>query len=104
MTQINVQNPQVEQFLVDFARENGIGLDGAVEKLALEHIHRGTSNEPNAADLVNPETDPVILLMKKWLSEVPADPEELRKNDEELKDFLKQLNQNRLDAGEDPLF
>ena len=101
MTQINIENPTVEQFLANFAHEHGVDISGAVELLAAERIQRTVPVEPQPVD---PATDPVILLMKQLMAEIPTDPEELRKADEEYEEFVQNLNQNRIDAGEDPLF
>lgn len=48
--------------------------------------------------------DPLIALLEQWIAEAPTDPEEIKRANEELEEFKRNLNRNRLMTGERPLF
>ena len=64
--------------------------------------------EPETARPAEPkltaETDPGIALMEAWLAAAPTDPEEIRQADAERDEFLQNLNKNRIESGESPLY
>jgi hypothetical protein len=100
MTQINVINLIAEERLAAYAQANGMGVAGVVEKLALEHL-------PPVADedtLEQRRRAESIAFLDSLLAQVPTNPEELRKADEEHEEFMTALNNNRIMAGEEPLF
>ncbi len=60
--------------------------------------------EPASAPKVSAKNDAAIALLESWLAAAPTDPEEIRKADAELNEFMENLNRNRIESGERPLF
>ncbi len=46
------------------------------------------------------EEDPTIALLEQWIAEAPTDPEAIREAEEDLREFKKNMNQPRKEAGE----
>ncbi len=59
---------------------------------------------PPAETKLTAETDPGIALLESWLADAPTDPEEIRQAEAERNEFLHNLNRNRIESGERPLF
>ena len=59
---------------------------------------------PRAKTELTAETDPGIALLESWIAAAPTDPEEIRQAQAERDEFLQNLNRNRIESGERPLF
>jgi len=93
-------SPQTEARLTAAARQRGIDVASLIEKLAVDYlppanIPQGSADEESAA---------VIAMLEGFLTESPTDPEEQRQAEIEFEEFKQNLNANRVEAGERPLF
>ena len=59
---------------------------------------------PQAETKLTAETDPGIALLESWIAAAPTDPEEIRQAQADRNEFLQNLNRNRNESGESPLF
>jgi hypothetical protein len=61
--------------------------------------------EPEAAPPVSTKNAAAIALLQSWLNEEKTDdPEEIRQADADVNEFMENLNRNRIESGERPLF
>ena len=59
---------------------------------------------PQAETKLTAKTDPGIALLESWIAAAPTDPEEIRLAQAEREEFMQNLNRNRIESGERPLF
>ncbi len=61
----------------------------------------GQTQEPaTEAPLADPKAAASIALLRSWIAQAPTDPEEIRAAEEELREFQRNLNANRVATGE----
>lgn len=89
--------PHVSARIAAFARKRGIDQETAVERIVTEHLAPEETQR-------TAENDPALALLESWLAAAPTDPEEIRDADADRGEFLKNLNRNRIESGERPLF
>jgi antitoxin (DNA-binding transcriptional repressor) of toxin-antitoxin stability system len=53
---------------------------------------------------IESENSPATTLLNSWLAAAPTDPEEIREAEADRNEFLQNLNRNRIESGERPLF
>ena len=95
--------PHAEAWLNAEARQRGLDLGD----LVLRVIEERAANVPTArqSPIIDAETDPTIALLRSWIAEdATDDPEEIRKAEEELIEFQRNMNAPRKEAGERLLF
>lgn len=79
----------------------GLSPTECVKKLVEEHLPQVETLSASAAD----EAATAIALLESWASEEATnDPEEIREADAALNEFMQNLNRNRVESGESPLF
>jgi hypothetical protein len=93
-------SPQVEARLIAAAHQRGINVAALVEKLAVDYLPPTKSPIP----VVDEENAAAIAMLEGFLAESPTDPEEQRQAEAEFEEFKKNLDVNRITAGERPLF
>ena len=93
--------PTEEARISTVARQTGLAPADYVKKLVQEHL------PPVPADNAPPidaENAAAIALLESWLAAAPTDPEEIRRAEADLDEFMQDLNRNRMESGERPLF
>ncbi len=96
-------SPTEEAQIFTVARQTGLAPADYVKKLVQENLPP-VSIEVNAAP-IDAENAAAIAQIQAWREEdFTDDPEELRKTDEELAGLMHNLNRNRIESGEKPLF
>ncbi len=90
--------PIEEAQISNFAQKTGLAPAEYATKLVREHL---PLTETSAADQ---ERDNAIALLRSWAADAPTDPEEIRKADAEAAELMENLNRNRIESGERPLF
>ncbi|HLK58777.1 MAG TPA: hypothetical protein VKU00_19550 [Chthonomonadaceae bacterium] len=87
---------------VEEARQHGIDVDALVERSLANLPELATSTKPPAPDA---ENQALIDLLRAWREEdATDDPNELERRDAELAEFKANLNANRAQSGEEPVF
>jgi hypothetical protein len=94
------------------AQTETLKMEGTPEQLArlLEQLSREKryrivevkeDEESTAQDtpLPDPKNAASIALLKSWIAQAPTDPEEIRAAEEELREFQRNMNQPRKEAG-----
>jgi hypothetical protein len=92
-------SPQAGARITAAAHRRGGNIGAVIEKLA-EQL---PAVEGEAAPVDQKKID-ALALLESILAEVPTDPNELRLADAEFEEFKKNLNTNRIMAGETPPF
>src|SRR5687767_15320632 len=93
--------PEDEAKLCSAARTRGMNPTELARKLVFDNlpVPPPTEGEEKGSE------HPAIALLNRWIKEdATDDPEEIRRADEEVDELLRNLNENRLAAGERPLF
>lgn len=93
--------PTEEAQIYTVARQTGLGPAEYVKKLVQEHL---PTVQADAAPVIDEENTAAIALLKSWLAAAPTDPEEIRQAEADLDEFMQNLNRNRIESGERPLF
>jgi hypothetical protein len=62
------------------------------------------SKVSEAAPLADPKAAASIALLRQWIAEAPTDPEGIREAEEDLREFKKNMNKPRKEAGARLLF
>lgn len=88
--------PTEEAEFTTIARQTGLAPADYLKKLVKEQLPLEQDSEEKRAA--------AVALMKTWIAALPTDPEEIRRGDAERNEFLQNLNRNRIDSGERPLF
>jgi hypothetical protein len=66
-----------------------------VKRIIKEHLPSAPSKE---------ETDPFLAMLKARLAQAPTDPEKVQEAEEDLAEFMRNMNQTRRKAGERILY
>jgi len=94
--------PTEEAQISTVARQTGLAPADYVKKLVQEHLPPVQSITPPAVDAENAAA---IAQIQAWKEEdATDDPEEIRKADDDLRELMYNLNKNRVESGERPLF
>lgn len=92
--------PTEEAQIATIAQQIGLAPADYVKKLVKENL----PSVPSApAPTVDAENAAAIALLNSWIAAAPTDPEEIRKAEAELNEFMQNLNNNRIESGERPL-
>ncbi|MGO8671200.1 MAG: hypothetical protein ACLQVD_07550 [Capsulimonadaceae bacterium] len=91
-------SPQVEAKIYDYARQRGIEPTAFIEDLVEQLPDTSTESRP-----VSDRVAATVAMLDGFLAESPTDPEELRQAEAEFEEFIRNLNANRVMAGERPL-
>lgn len=95
-------SPTEEARIVALARQTGLAPAEYAKKFLQENLPL-TQAETQAQ--AQERRAAAIALLQSWAKEdYTEDPEELRQADADLKELLYNLNQNRIESGERPLF
>lgn len=92
--------PTEEAHILTVAGQSGLAPAEYVKKLVKEHL----PPIPAAAPRADEENAAAIALLQSWIAAAPTDPDEIREAEAERNEFLQNLNRNRLESGERPLF
>ena len=82
-------SPQEEATLAAAAQQTGVAPAEYVRKLVQEHL---PATNPSGED-------PTIVLLEAWIAQAPTDPEAVREAEEDLDEFMRNMNQTRREAG-----
>lgn len=93
-------SPQEEARFTALARQQG--LDAAT--LARKLVTGILTPVANVAPIIDDENAAAIALLDSWIAAAPTDPDEIRIAEEERNEFIRNLNKNRIESGEKPLF
>ncbi len=93
--------PTEEAQIYTVARQTGLAPAEYVKKLVQEHLPPVPTD---AAPVIDEKKAAAIALLESWLAEAPTDPEEIRQAEADRNEFLQNLNRNRVESGERPLF
>ena len=94
--------PTEEAHISTVARQTGLAPADYVKKLVKENLPQVQPAETPAVDAENAAA---IAQIRAWMEEEATnDPEEIRKADAELRELMQNLNKNRVESGEMPLF
>ncbi len=94
--------PTEEAHIVTVARQAELDLAEYVKKLIQEHLPLAAAASKPAVD---DENAAAIAQLQAWTKEeAAADPEEAREAEADLRELMQNLNRNRVDSGERPLF
>ena len=88
-------SPQEESLLALAARQAGVAPTEYVKRIIKEHLPSTPSKE---------ETDPFLAMLKARLAQASTDPEEVQEAEEDLAEFMRNMNQTRREAGERILY
>jgi len=105
--QINIDfSPQISAQLTQAARMRGMDPAKVLESLVAEYLPPIVDPSVNgAAPIVSAKNAAAIAYLDRRLKEEATDdPEEIRKADAELEELMENLNRNRIESGERPLF
>ncbi len=94
--------PTEEAQIDTIARQIGLAPADYVKKLVQENLPP-VPVEPEAPR-ISPKNAAAIALLQSWIAEAPTDPKEIRQADAELEELMQNLNRNRIESGERPLF
>lgn len=94
-------SPTEEAQIVTVAQQTGLDPAEYVKKLVQDHLPPVSATPAPAVDSKN---DAAIALLKSWMAAAPTDPEEISKAKAERDEFMQNLNRNRIESGERPLF
>jgi hypothetical protein len=89
--------PQVEARLAEFARQKGIDQAEAVKEIVIEHLP--AEELQSGAHSRDTEDDASIALLKSWIASAPADPAAVQEAEEDLREFMRNINLSRKEAG-----
>ena len=92
--------PTEEARISTVARQIGLAPSEYVKTLVREHLPPVEPTTP----VIDEKRAAAIALLESWLADAPTDPEEIRQADAERNEFLQNLNKNRVESGESPLF
>jgi hypothetical protein len=93
-------SPQEEARFIASARQVGADPATLAERLLTEPL----SPAQNTSSVVDEENAAAIALLESWLAAAPTDADEIRKAEEDRNEFIQNLNMNRIECGERPLF
>lgn len=94
-------SPTEEARIVTVAHQTGLDPAEYVKKLIHEHLPPVPATPAQAVD---DENDAAIALLQSWIDAAPTDLEEIREAEAERDEFMQNLNRNRIESGERPLF
>ena len=83
-----------------FARQLGSDPATIVKKLLTESLPSIQVTEP----AVDEENATSLALLESWIAAAPTDPDEIRSDQEARDEFVENLNRNRIESGERPIF
>ena len=87
-------SPHAEARLFDFARQESIEPAALVEKMV--HAYRPTKQ---TAPIYTADNDPLMAQLAALIAQAPTDPAELQEAEEDLKDFMRNMNAPRRETG-----
>ena len=94
--------PTEEARIFTIARQIGLAPAEYIKKLVQEHL---PPIPIVTAPTIDAENAAAIAQLQAWLKEEATDdPEEIRKADAEVAELMDNLNRNRIESGERPLF
>ena len=94
-------SPTEEVRIVALARQTGLAPAEYAKKLVQENLPPAKiETEAQASQ----RRAAAIALLESWIEAAPTDPEEIRQAEAERNEFLQNLNKNRLESGESPMF
>ncbi len=97
--------PIEEARIFQVARQTGLAPAEYVKKLINEHLPPVETVSAAPAPAVDEENAAAIAQLQAWArEEATDDPEEIRQSEAELAELLHNLNRNRIESGERPLF
>ena len=88
-----IENPVVEAKIAAFAKQQGVDPSTLIARIVGEY-------SPTTQGNVVPEDDPLIARLRAQLAEAPTDPGVLRDAEDDLRDFMRNMNANRAATGE----
>lgn len=95
-------SPTEEVRISTVARQIGLAPADYIKKLVAEHLPTVPTESTPAIDSENAAA---IVLLQSWMKEEATDdPEEILQAEEDLNELLQNLNKNRIESGERPLF
>ena len=98
---LDITSQQAEVRLTAAAQLYGIGVAAVVERLAVEFLP-AIETVPTEIDAENAAA---IALLDQWLREdATDDPEEIRKSEDDLAEFKRNINANRLATDDHPVY
>jgi hypothetical protein len=62
-------------------------------------VFEPSGTDVQSAPMADPRASASIALLQKWISQAPTDPEEIRKAEEELREFKRNMNAPRKETG-----
>ena len=93
--------PTEESRIFTAARQTGLAPAEYVKKLVTEHLPPLGTSTP----VIDSENAAAIAQLQAWRKEEAThDPEEIRQAEVELNELMHNLNRNRIESGERPLF
>ncbi len=94
-------SPTEEAQIAALARQTGLAPAEYAKKLVQGHLPSAqTETEAEASQ----RRAAAIALLQSWIEAAPTDPEKIRQAASERNEFLQNLNKNRLESGESPMF
>lgn len=94
--------PTEEAQISTTARQIGLPPADYIKKLVKENLPPAPA-EPKALQ-ISARNAAAISQLQAWKEEFTDDPEELRQADADLNELMQNLNRNRIESGERPLF
>ena len=87
-------SPQIEARIMNFARQEGIEPSALIEKLV--EAYRPPVPVP---PVYTAENDPLMARLEAAIAQAPTDPDEIREAEEDLLEFMRNMNANRRAVG-----
>ncbi len=89
-------SPQMEAWLNEQAARQGLPPNEIIRRIVDERQHKATAFPDNVA-----EEDTTIALLQSWIEQdATDDPAKIRKAEEELREFKRNMNAPRKEVGE----
>ena|SRR3569833_174043 len=92
--------PQEEARFKAFARQRGTNPSALAKQLLTDALPPALTTEPAIDD----ENTAAVAMLEGFLADSPTDPEAQAQAEADFAEFTKNLNENRVAAGERPLF
>lgn len=92
--------PTEEAQILTVARQTGLAPAEYVKKLVQEHLPSVQTAPPPLTE----KKAAAIALLESWIAAAPTDPEDIHQAEADLNEFMENLNRNRIESGERPLF
>lgn len=93
--------PTEEAQILTVARQTGLTLAEYVKKVLKEHLPSVQTAPP---PLTEKKAATIAYLKQRIAEDATEDPEEIRKADAEVQELMENLDRNRIESGERPLF